>query len=214
MKRTTFYSSLKNVGARFVKVSPVTLWKENRNFAHNSLLWGSPNSNWEIFWIFVCRYKWGSWRITARNRRKPIDSCQWDKKLASPKLYGFGGIFRQGNCETLTGDHVIASKQSAAIIPNWRRERAVGIDENIFVKPRRKGKAAGSAESEQRWALYWFSLRWVTNTAETSIWISGISPFVLNRERQTDSGDSGNSRKPGNCAAKEEAKDFWQGRIG
>lgn len=32
MKRTTFYSSSKNVGARFVKVSPVTLWKENRNF--------------------------------------------------------------------------------------------------------------------------------------------------------------------------------------
>lgn len=36
MKRKTCYSSLKNVGAMFVKVSPVTLWKENRNSAHNS----------------------------------------------------------------------------------------------------------------------------------------------------------------------------------
>ena len=36
MKRKSCYSSLKNVGARFVKGSPVTLWKENRNSAHNS----------------------------------------------------------------------------------------------------------------------------------------------------------------------------------
>ena len=66
--------------------------------------------------------------------------------LAWAKSYGFGGIFRQGNCETLTGDRVI----TAAIIPNWHRERAVGIHEKFFVKPRRKGKAAGSAESEER----------------------------------------------------------------
>ena len=36
MKRKSCYSFLKNVGARFVKGSPVTLWKENRNSAHNS----------------------------------------------------------------------------------------------------------------------------------------------------------------------------------
>ena len=70
--------------------------------------------------------------------------------LAWAKSYGFGGIFRQGNCETLTGDRVVTTKQTAAIIPNWHMERAVGIHEKFFVKPKRKGKAAGSAESEER----------------------------------------------------------------
>lgn len=36
MRSQICYSSSKIVGARFVKVSPVTLWKENRNLAHNS----------------------------------------------------------------------------------------------------------------------------------------------------------------------------------
>ena len=36
MRSKICYSSSKNVGARFVKVSPVTLWKENRNLVHNS----------------------------------------------------------------------------------------------------------------------------------------------------------------------------------
>ena len=156
------------------------------------------------FWLRNCcaECKWGS---PARNRRKPIDNCQWDKKLAKLKLYRFGGIFHQGNCEMVTEDCVIAPKQPATIIPNWRRKRAVGIHENVFVKPRRKGKAAGSSESEEGWALYWLCIEVPKQHKKASEYLDYLSLCYLNRERQTD---RGNSRRPGTCTAKEKDKRF------
>ena len=78
----------------------------------------------------------------------------------------------------LTGDRVVTSKQTAAIIRNWHRERAVGIHENFLSNPEEKAKLLDQLKARKGEHFTDFALKYKNSrNKHLSIW--NICPFVI-----------------------------------
>ena len=183
MKRKSCYSSLKNVGARFVKVSPVTLWKENRNSAQLSC---SCEQCCEAAPILIKKSFWKSLCLDASEeapqeiRESPSTIANeircWlrQNRTVSVAFFAKEIVKRsQGTVSSLLNKPPQSFSTGAGREP-WESMK-------IFCQTQKKRQSCWISWKRGKVSTL-LTLHWSTKTAETSIWVSGISVPLLSEQ--------------------------------
>ena len=177
MKRKSCYSSLKNVGARFVKGSPVTLWKENRNSAHNS---SSAQLSSARILIKKSLCLDASEEAPQEIRESPSTIANeircWlrQNRTVSVAFFAKEIVKRsQGTVSSLLNKPPQSFPTGAGREP-WESMK-------IFCQTQKKRQSCWISWKRGKVSTL-LTLHWSTKTAETSIWVSGISVPLLSEQ--------------------------------